>query len=139
MADDEDQPEAGEPPPRRRREPTMPWGVPVVPATITPESKVSLTVWKVGTVLAAVFMAGWLGNHGYQEIRDSIRQLDERLVALTSKVDQADPARLRDDTRRQVMQLLRGLVIECPRPVRKGETVAACKVVLPPSLREETP
>jgi hypothetical protein len=144
MADDLPPQLPGETPQQYHRRVTAAYGNPILHSTtelkpLSPKTPVRVTLWTAGGILAAVFLGGWQAAIRLTHIEESLRSLDTRLVDVQTKVQGSDPARARDDLRRMLRGQLRSLTIECPRPVRKGEATAPCKVVLPLDLREEAP
>lgn len=126
------------------RRATHAYGSPIVSTTaeyrpLSPKTPIRVTLWTAGGIIAAVFLGGWQAAIRLTHIEETMRSLDVRLVDVQAKVASTDPAHVRDDLRRIMRGQLRGLTVQCPRPVRRGETVAECKVVLPMDLRDEGP
>lgn len=140
MVSDDIPPQPGETHRQYARRVTAALGAPAAPTVVlTPDSKISLTIWKVGSIVGLLVGGAWVARGAYESIQDAIRRLDERLAVVAAAVSTTDPARVRDECRKVVGQELRSLVIECPRPTRKGESVGPCKIVFPIRERGETP
>lgn len=104
---------------------------------LSPKSPIRVTLWTFGGILAAVFAAGWTAAVRLSAIETLQRQFDERLAAVAQTVQSSDPPHIKEECREVVLRQMRMLTVECPRPVRKGEVVGNCKLVLPLSLQEE--
>lgn len=97
---------------------------------ITPNTQIRLTIGKALALAAAIISGGAMIANGYYELKASILQMDFRITAMAAVVSKADPAAVKDTCKEIVAKELADLVVECPKNVRKGETVLGCKPVL---------
>lgn len=106
-----------------------------VPA-ITHKTRFSAPLSALVAGAVGLLGAAWAVFGGYTNIQWSLRTFGERLIQIDAKLGNYDPAAVTATCKRTLVEELGTMVIECPRSVRRGETVGPCRVVFPAARKE---
>jgi len=112
------------PPPRR---PPAPYGM--QPVVLTPESNISMPLWRFIAVLALVVSGAIALWTGYSRLQDTLRTQGEHIAAIDTRLARLDEARLLELARSGARAELGRATVECPRAVTRGAQVS-CHITL---------